>query len=131
MRKPKIVVLGRMCEEPVAGVVWQVLHYLIGLQRLGFEVYYVEWRGNWLPHPIDSAIDAGWPRVMVGAVLRQYGFAGRWICSAEFMGQGCTFGDLPVMPIYWYTFHALVKSNVHGFFVNPTDNKDLTKVSIK
>jgi len=25
----------------------------------------------------------------------------------------------------------LVKSNVHGFFVNPTDNKDLTKVSIK
>jgi len=95
VRKPKIVVLGRMCEEPVAGVVWQVLHYLIGLQRLGFEVYYVEWRGNWLPHPIDAAVDAGWPRVMVGTVLRQYGFEGRWICSAEFMGKGCTFGDLP------------------------------------
>jgi len=24
-----------------------------------------------------------------------------------------------------------VKSNVHGFFVNPTDNKDLTTVSIR
>jgi hypothetical protein len=95
MRKPKIVVLGRMCEEPVAGVVWQVLHYLIGLERLGFEVYYVEWRGNWVPHPVDPAVDAGWPRVMVGHVLRQYGFGGRWICSAEFMAKGCTFGDLP------------------------------------
>jgi hypothetical protein len=95
VRKPKIVVLGRMCEEPVAGVVWQVLHYLIGLERLGFEVYYVEWRGNWLPHPLDPAVDAGWPRVMVGSVLRQYGFEGRWICSAEFMAPGSTFGDLP------------------------------------
>jgi hypothetical protein len=95
-QKPRIVVLGRMCEEPVAGVVWQVLHYLIGLERLGFEVYYVEWRGNWLPHPNDSAIDAGWPRVMVGNVLRQYGFGGRWICRADFIEPGRTFGDLPV-----------------------------------
>ena len=95
-QKPRIVVLGRMCEEPVAGVVWQVLHYLIGLERLGFEVYYVEWRGNWLPDPIDSALDAGWPRVMVGNVLRQYGFEGRWICRADFIEAGRTFGDLPV-----------------------------------
>jgi hypothetical protein len=94
MRKPSIVVLGRMCEEPVAGVVWQVLHYLLGLERLGFDVYYVEWRGNWLPHPIDPAVDAGWPRVMVGDVLSQYGFGGRWICRADHIAPGCTFGDL-------------------------------------
>jgi hypothetical protein len=96
VHKPKIVVLGRMCEEPVAGVVWQVLHYLVGLTRLGFEVYYVEWRGNWLPHPIDPDVDAGWQRVMVGEVLQEYGFSGRWICRAEHIAPGCTFGDLPV-----------------------------------
>jgi hypothetical protein len=84
-----------MCEEPVAGVVWQVLHYLIGLERLGFEVYYVEWRGNWLPHPIDPAADAGWPRVMVGEVLQEHGFSGRWICRADHVAPGSTFGDLP------------------------------------
>jgi GT2 family glycosyltransferase len=38
----KIVVLGMMTKIPVAGVVWQTLHYLIGFQRLGFEPYYVE-----------------------------------------------------------------------------------------
>jgi ABC-type oligopeptide transport system substrate-binding subunit len=39
-------------------------------------------------------------------------------------------GALPVMPIYWYTFTALVKNNVHGFFINPSDNWDYTKVTV-
>jgi GT2 family glycosyltransferase len=38
----KIVLLGMMTKIPVAGVVWQTLHYLIGFQRLGYDVYYVE-----------------------------------------------------------------------------------------
>jgi oligopeptide transport system substrate-binding protein len=40
-------------------------------------------------------------------------------------------GALPVMPIYWYTFQALVKDNVKGFFRNPSDNWDFTKVSLR
>lgn len=39
-------------------------------------------------------------------------------------------GDLPIMPIYWYTFLNLVGTNVHGFFINPTGQYDLTKVSV-
>jgi oligopeptide transport system substrate-binding protein len=39
-------------------------------------------------------------------------------------------GQLPVMPIYWYTFQALVKSNVKGFFIDPTGQWDFTKVSV-
>jgi len=38
----KIVVLGMLTKMPVAGVAWQTLHYLLGLQRLGCDVYYVE-----------------------------------------------------------------------------------------
>ena len=37
MSAPKIVVLGMMTKIPVAGVVWQTLHYLLGFERLGFE----------------------------------------------------------------------------------------------
>ena len=40
-------------------------------------------------------------------------------------------GALPIMPIYWYTFTALVKSNVVGFLINPSDNWDYTKVSVR
>jgi oligopeptide transport system substrate-binding protein len=39
-------------------------------------------------------------------------------------------GDLPIMPIYWYTFTGLVKNNVKGFLTSPTSTWDLTKVSV-
>lgn len=39
-------------------------------------------------------------------------------------------GDLPIMPIYWYTWVNLVHKNVHGFVIQPTSQYDLTKVSV-
>ncbi|MFN2507368.1 MAG: glycosyltransferase [Chthoniobacterales bacterium] len=44
-RAPVIVVLGLMTTIPVGGVVWQTVHYLVGLKRLGFDVYYAEDHG--------------------------------------------------------------------------------------
>jgi oligopeptide transport system substrate-binding protein len=40
-------------------------------------------------------------------------------------------GALPVMPIYWYTFTALVKNHVKGFFINPSSQTDYSKISIR
>src|SRR5260370_35084889 len=42
LHKKKIVLLGMMTRMPVAGAIWGNLHYLIGFQRLGYDVYYVE-----------------------------------------------------------------------------------------
>ena len=36
-RKPLVVVLGFLGRMPVAGVAWQLLHYLEGFRRLGCE----------------------------------------------------------------------------------------------
>ena len=43
--KKKIVLLGLMSHIPVAGAAWLTAQYLIGFQRLGFDVYYVEAHG--------------------------------------------------------------------------------------
>jgi len=40
-------------------------------------------------------------------------------------------GQLPIMPIYYYTFNMLIRQNVKGFFENPTGQYDLAKVSIR
>jgi oligopeptide transport system substrate-binding protein len=40
-------------------------------------------------------------------------------------------GALPIMPIYWYTFTALVKDYVKGFFIDPTSATDYTKISLR
>jgi ABC-type oligopeptide transport system substrate-binding subunit len=39
-------------------------------------------------------------------------------------------GDMPIAPIYWYTFAYQVAENVHGWNANPMDTIDLAKVSI-
>ncbi len=55
-RRPIIVLLGMMTRMPVGGVIWQTIHYLVGLQRLGFEVYYIEDHGAY-PSMFTSAAD--------------------------------------------------------------------------
>src|SRR5581483_11838582 len=42
LKKQRIIVMGFMAGIPIAGVVWQHLQYIVGLQRLGHEVYYFE-----------------------------------------------------------------------------------------
>jgi hypothetical protein len=52
--KPRLIVLGLMGRIPVAGVAWQVLHYLEGFRRLGCDVYYVEDTWAWTHKSCDA-----------------------------------------------------------------------------
>ena len=92
--QPKIIVLGSMCRLPVAGVVFQILHYMLGFERLGFQSYYVEWHGNWVKDPINPSEDLNQPRLIIGDVMRTYGFADRWICRGDQVAPGYTFGGM-------------------------------------
>jgi len=82
--KRKIVVLGMMGKMPVPGVLWQTLHYLLGLQRLGFEPWYVEANARTptmlMQRPTDdgSALAAG----LIERVMRANGLGDRWAYHA-------------------------------------------------
>jgi|SRR6516225_3969153 hypothetical protein len=54
--KPVLIILGMMGRTPFAGVAWQVLHYVEGFRRLGFEVYYIEDTGDWPYDPEQNTI---------------------------------------------------------------------------
>jgi len=78
-----------MSRIPVPGVIWQTAHYLVGLERLGFEVYYVEDHGM-TPRAFFSAPDDdGWTRAaaFIDATMRRFGLGGRWAFRAEFAGN--------------------------------------------
>jgi hypothetical protein len=49
--RAQIVVMGILGRTPLAGVSWQVLQYLEGLRRLGYDCYYVEDTGDWPYNP--------------------------------------------------------------------------------
>ena len=40
-------------------------------------------------------------------------------------------GQLPIMPIYWYVFHSLVKPYVQGYETSLTDSVSYGGVSLK
>lgn len=112
--RPKIIVLGSMCRLPVAGVVYQLLHYMLGFERLGFEVYYVEWHGNWVEDPMASTAAELQRRVCISDVMQRHGFGDRWICRADQVAPGHTYGGLPYERLVTVCKEAEAVMNVTG-----------------
>ena len=79
-RRPRIVLLGLMSKMPVAGVVWQTIHYALGFERLGCEVFYVEAHGCTPRNFIVKPGDDGFVRAaeFIENVMRRFGFGDRW-----------------------------------------------------
>lgn len=83
-RRPQIVVLGNLTKMPVAGVAWQTMHYCVGLQRLGYDVTYVEAHAR-TPSMLmtteddDSTDLAG---AYLDALCERFGLSGRWAFHA-------------------------------------------------
>ena len=80
MTKPRVIVLGIAFWYPLAGVTYQILHYLLGLRALGYDVYYVEdsQAGAYDPTLGDFTYEYANVLAMVGPQLDAHGFAGRW-----------------------------------------------------
>ena len=78
--KKKIVILGMMTTMPVAGVVWQNLHYVLGFERLGYETYYVEAHALTPTSFMDTETDDPSPAAakFIDDVFRPYGLGKRW-----------------------------------------------------
>ena len=53
----RLVIMGILGRTPLAGVSWQVLHFLEGFRRLGYDVYYIEDTGGWAYNPLQKTYD--------------------------------------------------------------------------
>jgi hypothetical protein len=84
MTGQKVVVLGMLARLPWPGVLWQTVHYLVGLQRLGCDVYYVEAHGRvprmFMENGQDGSAKAA---AFIDEVMRRIDFGGRWAFQAR------------------------------------------------
>ncbi len=93
-RKGKVVVLHLAARYPFAGVMWQLLHHLVGLRRLGLDVYYVEDHWSWVYDPIaaTASADSTTNLRLLSSALERFGFADRWAFldpdRGEYLGMG-------------------------------------------
>ena len=92
MSRKRVVVMGFMANIPIAGVVWQHLHYIVGLQRLGHEVYYIEDSARLPYDPVAAEItnDYSYALKYLARLAAQFGFEERWAFCARYLpGEPC------------------------------------------
>src|SRR5262245_65927410 len=59
-RRDPLLLLGIVGQYPMAGVAWQAVHYLLGFQALGLDVYYVEDSGAPPYEPRICGVSGDW-----------------------------------------------------------------------
>ncbi len=112
--KKKIVLLGMMSKIPVAGAVWGTVQYLVGFQRLGYDVYYVEAHDRTPSMLMEHENDDGSAKAaaFIDGVLRRFDLGGHWAYHA-LQDKGRCFGMSESQLHQLYRSAALL-INYHG-----------------
>ena len=77
----RVVVTGLMAQYPLGGMTWHYLQYVLGLRRLGHDVYYLEDTGDavYSPGAGGSTIrDCTFNVEYLARVMARFGLAERW-----------------------------------------------------
>lgn len=76
----RIIVIGMAVYLPLPGVIYQILHYMTGLRRLGYEAFYVEDDARWVYDSVVQAVvpDATRNVAVVAAAMNSHGFQDSW-----------------------------------------------------
>jgi hypothetical protein len=94
MKRKRIIVMGFMGSMPIAGVIWQHVHYIVGLQQLGHDVYYVEDSARLPYNPKTYQVESqfGYAAGILARLARQFNFTRRWGFCARYLKSNPTSG---------------------------------------
>ena len=100
MKRKRIVVMGFMGSMPIAGVIWQHIHYVVGLKRLGHDVYYIEdsARLPYNPETFEVNNEFDYAAQVLDRLSQEFGFENRWAFCARYLSRTPTAG-LPLKKI--------------------------------
>jgi hypothetical protein len=76
----KIVLLHFVGQMPLGGIAWQAANYLVPLQKLGFETWYIEDHGTnpYDPESDSIVMDCAYNVAYLRAVMERCGLGERW-----------------------------------------------------
>jgi len=86
--------MGFMGSMPIAGVIWQHIHYIVGLQRLGHDVYYIEdsARLPYNPETFEVNNEFEYAARLLNRLSGEFGFKNRWAFRARYLQGQPTAG---------------------------------------
>ncbi len=99
----RIVVTGLLAQYPLGGVAWDYLQYVVGLARLGHDVYYLEDTGQWPYNPDEDGVSKGCATNVahLAGLMDRFGLAGRWAYRFAWQDQ-------------WFGLESRVRDDVIG-----------------
>src|SRR4051794_9345365 len=85
----RIIVTGLVAQYPMGGMAWHYVQYLLGLARLGHDVYYLEDTGMWPYNPVDGGqgAECTFNVGYLADVMARFGLPGRWAYRSSLGGQ--------------------------------------------
>src|SRR6476659_2947520 len=94
MKRKRIVVMGFMGSMPIAGVIWQHIHYIVGLQRLGHDVFFIEdtARLPYNPETFEVTDEFDYAAKVLNRLARDFDFKKRWASRARYLPGNPTAG---------------------------------------
>lgn len=86
----RVIVTGLIAQYPLGGVTWDYLQYVIGLHRLGHDVYYLEDTGEWPYNPAEGGLASedshcAYNVSYLERVMARFGLEDRW--AYRFTGE--------------------------------------------
>jgi hypothetical protein len=85
----RIIVSGLIAQYPLGGVTWDYIQFIVGLQRLGHDVYYLEDTGQWPYNPSEGGVAKGCDFNVshLADVMSRYGLEDRWMYRFSWQSQ--------------------------------------------
>jgi hypothetical protein len=112
--RKKIVLLGMMSQMPVAGVVWQTMHYLVGFRRLGYDPYYVEAHARTPTMLMQHESDDSSKKAVnfIEPIMKRFDFEDRWALHALHADGQCYGLSRAELSAIYRSAEVLI--NLHG-----------------
>ncbi len=85
----RIIVSGQIAQYPLGGVTWFYLQYVVGLARLGHDVYYIEDSGQWPYNPSAQELLEGcdFNVAYLAGVMSRFDLAEKWAYCFPWQSQ--------------------------------------------
>jgi hypothetical protein len=79
-KRGDIILLHFAGQMPLAGIAWQAMHYLVGLEQLGYRAWYIEDGGAnpFDPRANSVVMECDYNVRFLQQVMEHYGFGRRW-----------------------------------------------------
>lgn len=124
----RIIVTGLVAQYPLGGVTWDYLQYVLGLSRLGHEVYYLEDTGQWPYNPLEGGIAKGCSYNVdyLASVMDRFGLGDHWMYRFPWEDQW--FG-LPEKRRVELFKSADLLINVSGTLHNPAEYRGVRRMA--